>query len=452
MNNTQKALAAFTAAATIIGLAACGGGDSSANKGGTGDASKASLVFWGWDTGHTMTSLIKDFQKENPGITVKFNNTGTASDTQTALSNAIAAGKGAPDVVMLEDPTVTQFAVTGDLADLSQFGATKLADDFTAGPWNKLQYNNKPSALPIDSGPEMFFYNDAVFKKAGVDGTKIKTWDDYYEAAKKVKAIGSYMTNNSGSSMEYQPFTAQAWQAGAQPWKVSGENITISMTKDAGMKKYIAFQQKLIDEDLIDTKTANWSDSWNRELNDGTIASLTIGGWMPINLMNGAPDQAGNWRVAPMPQWTDGEKAAAEDGGSALAVVSQSKQQAAAYKFAEYLTHGKGAQTMADTGTFPALKSILNSKDFTDPNTEANKKVNAYFGGQNVNEVLAESAQRKVSKFSYLPYNPFAQSSFGDQISKAYSKEITLEQAFTNYGKALTDHGNQQGYTVTDKG
>ena len=317
----------------------------------------------------------------------------------------------------VEDPTVTQFAVTGDLADLSQFDADKLADDFSAGPWNKLQYGGKPYALPIDSGPEMFFYNDAVFKKAGVDGTQIKTWDDYYEAAKKVRAIGSYMTNNSGSSMEYQPFTAQAWQAGAQPWKVDGENLTIDMTKDSGMKKYIEFQQKLIDEDLIDTKTANWSDDWNRELNDGTIASLTIGGWMPINLMNGAPDQTGNWRVAQLPQWEEGEEASAEDGGSALAVVSQSKQQAAAYKFVEYLTHGEGAKTMADTGTFPSLKSILTSEDFTDPTTEANKKVNDYFGGQNVNEVLSEAAQRKVSEFSYLPYNPFAQSSFGDQIS-----------------------------------
>ena len=151
MRTTQKAFAALTAAATLIGLAACGGGSDNASKGSTGDANKAELVFWGWDTGHTMTNLIKDFQKANPGITVKFNNTGTASDTQTALSNAIAAGKGAPDVVMLEDPTVTQFAVTGDLADLSQFGADKLADDFSAGPWNKLQYNNKPYALPIDS-------------------------------------------------------------------------------------------------------------------------------------------------------------------------------------------------------------------------------------------------------------------------------------------------------------
>ena len=51
-----------------------------------------------------MKALIADFEKANPGITVKFNNTGTASDTQTALSNAVAAGKGAPDVVMLERP------------------------------------------------------------------------------------------------------------------------------------------------------------------------------------------------------------------------------------------------------------------------------------------------------------------------------------------------------------
>ena len=92
---------------------------------------------------------------------------------------------------MLEDPTVTQFAVTGDVIDLSAYGADNLSDDFTAGPWNKLQYNGKPYALPIDAGPEMFFYNKAVFDKAGVDGESIKTWDDYYEAAKKIRAAPS---------------------------------------------------------------------------------------------------------------------------------------------------------------------------------------------------------------------------------------------------------------------
>ena len=450
MRNSKKIIAATAAVATLIGLAACGSSNESGSGANAGDADKAELVFWGWDSGNTMKDLIADFEEANPGITVKFNNTGTANDTSTALSNAIAAGNGAPDVVMLEDPTVTQFAVTEGLIDLDQFGANELKDDYAAGPWNKLQYNGKSYALPIDSGPEVFFYNKAVFDKAGVDGESIKTWDDYYEAAKKVRATGSYMTNVAGSANDYQPFTAQAWQAGAKPWRVDGENITINMTKDEGKEKYIAFQQKLIDEDLIDTKTQNWSDDWNRSLNDGSIASLTIGAWMPINLMNGAPDQAGNWRVAQLPQWNEGDEVSAEDGGSALAVTAQSKNQAAAYKFVEYLTHGDGADTMAATGTFPSLKRILSSDSFTDPNSESNKKTNDFFGGQNVNEVLSEAAQRTVTEFQYLPYNPFAQTSYGDEISKAYAtKELTLKQAMENYGKALAEHGEQQGYKVT---
>lgn len=445
-----RILASTAALVTVIATAACGGGDSAATDQNTGDPDHAELLFWGWDSGNTMADLIADFEKDNPGITVKFNSTGTASDTQTALSNAVAAGNGAPDVVMLEDPTVTQFAVTGDLVDLSAFNAQDEADKFVSGPWNKLQMDGKPYAMPIDSGPEMFFYNKAVFDKAGVDGASIRTWDDYYEAAKKIRATGSYIANNSGSAMEFQPFTAQAWQAGAHPWKVDGDSVTIDMTGDAGMKRYIAFQQKLIDEDLINTKVANWSDEWNRSLNDGSIASLTIGAWMPVNLMSGAPDQAGNWRVAQLPQWEEGQQSSAEDGGSALAITAQSKQQAAAYKFIEYLTLGKGAVTMADTGTFPSLKSILEDPSFTDPDTETNRKVNAFFGGQNVNEVFVEAAQRPVEAFQYLPYNAFAQSKFGDDISPAYARDKTLEEAFRDYGHDLAEHGTQQGYDVKE--
>ena len=93
------------------------------------------------------------------------------------------------------------------------------------------------------------------------------------------------------------------------------------------------------------------------------------------------------------------------------------------------------------------LGSSRNGRD-----SQAQRLGTKRFGGQNVNEILSEAAQRKVSKFSYLPYNPFAQSDFGDQIAKAYNKKITLEQAFENYGKSLAEHGTQQGYTVTNKG
>lgn len=442
MRKLDKVVAAGLLVTSVLTVSACGGSgkDQGAGQAAGGETSKASgqLVFWGWGNG--IKELIAAFEKANPGAKVKFNSFGSAADTQVALSNAISAGKGAPDVTMLEDPTVEQFAIEDGLVDLSEFGADKYADDFAPGPWNKVQYDGKPFALPIDSGPEVFFYNKAVFDKAGVKEPP-KTWDEYYQDAKKIRAAGAYITNNAGDKNSYQPFTAQAWQAGAKPWKVEGEKITIDMTKDAGMKRYIDFQQKLIDEDLVDTKIANWSDDWNRGLNDGSIASLTIGAWMPTNLESGAPDQKGNWRVASLPQWEEGQTVSAEDGGSALVIPKQSKNKANAWKFVDFMTHGDGAQVMADNGTFPSLKKILNSNDFT-------SKKNEYFGGQEVNKVLTEAANRKVTKFQYLPYNPFAQSTYGDSIGRAYLKQTTLEKAFEDYQKQLVDHGNQQGYKV----
>ena len=105
----------------------------------------------------------------------------------------------------------------------------------------------------------------------------------------------------------------------------------------------------------------------------------------------------------------------------------------------------------ADMGRFKYLKKILRSDSFTDPTTESNKKTNDYFGGQNVNEVLSAAAQRPTEKFQYLPYNPYAQTAYGDEVSKAYSGDITLEKALENYANKLAEQGKQQGYNVTVK-
>ena len=72
MRHSKKILAAVAAVSVLTGLAACGSSGEASSK---GDANKAELVFWGWDSGNSMKDLIAEFEKANPGITVKFNNT-----------------------------------------------------------------------------------------------------------------------------------------------------------------------------------------------------------------------------------------------------------------------------------------------------------------------------------------------------------------------------------------
>ncbi len=47
---------------------------------------------------------------------------------------------------------------------------------------------------------------------------------------------------------------------------------------------------------------------------------MAIGAWMPANVASGVASPSGDWRVAPLPQWAQGEEASAENGGSPPAI------------------------------------------------------------------------------------------------------------------------------------
>ena len=111
------------------------------------------------------------------------------------------------------------------------------------------------------------------------------------------------------------------------------------------------------------------------------------------------------------------------------------------------MTHGEGAQTMADTGTFPSLKKSSGPTPSPTRPPSPNKKTNDYFGGQNVNEVLSAAAQRPTEKFQYLPYNPYAQTAYGDEVSKAYCGDITLEKALENYRTSSPSEASSRATT-----
>ena len=192
----------------------------------------------------------------------------------------------------------------------------------------------------------------------------MRTWDDFYEAAKKIRAVDSYITSDSGDAGFFDSMT---WLAGATPFETSkdGETVTINLTGDKNVKTFTDFWQKMIDEDLIDTKTVGWTDDWNKGLDDGSIASLLTGAWMPYNLLSGAPNGDGKWRIAQMPT-ADGSETNSENGGSSLAIVKSDDKAkvAAAYKFMEYACHdAEGIKTRVDGGAFPADNDTLKSND-----------------------------------------------------------------------------------------
>ena len=84
------------AVAMLSSVAACG--STSAGDGGSTGSSdkKVELTVWSWDS--TLPRTVKGFEAKNPNIKVKVTNAGTNKDEYNALSNAIEAGSGAPDI------------------------------------------------------------------------------------------------------------------------------------------------------------------------------------------------------------------------------------------------------------------------------------------------------------------------------------------------------------------
>lgn len=442
----KKTIALIGAVAMLSSVAACGS-TSAGDSGSTGSSDKKiELTVWSWDS--TLPRTVKGFEAKNPNIKVKVTNAGTNKDEYNALSNAIEAGSGAPDIAQIEYYALPEYVIRGHLENLSDLGASDFKDFYTPGTWSSVNINDGVYALPMDSGPMAFFYNKGVFDKAGVDPTQVRTWDDFYEAAKKIHAVDSYITSDSGDAGFFDSMT---WLAGATPFETSkdGGTVTINLTGDKNVKTFTDFWQKMIDEDLIDTKTVGWTDDWNKGLDDGSIASLLTGAWMPANLANSAADGAGKWRVTQMPT-ADGSTTNSENGGSSLAVLASTKKADAAYQFIEYANHGDGVATRVAGGAFPADKASMESDSFKNTTTVKNADGEDvdYFGGQKYNEVLAQAAENVSSDYQFLPYEVKARTIFGDYLGKSYTGDQKLTDGIAAWQKALQDYGKDQGFTV----
>ncbi|TPF85677.1 ABC transporter substrate-binding protein [Bifidobacterium sp. UTCIF-37] len=446
----KKTVALAGAAAMLVSVAACGG-SSNTGSSSTGSSSdkKIELTVWSWDS--TLPRTVEGFEKANPNIKVKVTNAGTNKDEYNALSNAIEGGSGAPDIAQIEYYALPEYVIRGYLEDLSDYGASDFSDFYTPGTWASVNINDGVYALPMDSGPMAWFYNKEVFDKAGVDATQVKTWDQFYEAAKKIKAAGSYITSDSGDAGFFDSMT---WLAGAKPFSTSkdGKTVSIDLTGDSKVKEFTDFWQKMIDEGLIDTKTVGWTDDWNKGLDDGSIASLLTGAWMPYNLLSGAPNGEGKWRIAQMPT-ADGSETNSENGGSSLAVIKSDDKDkvAAAYKFMEYACHNaEGIKTRVDGGAFPADNDTLKSSDFLGMTalTDSDGKAHEYFGGQKFNEELAKAAANVSTGYQFLPIEVYARGKFGDFVGDAYTGKGKLADGIAAWQKDLKSYAEGQGYTV----
>ena len=398
---------------------------------------KTTITIWTWAT--TLDGVVKAFEKKYPNVTVDVVNVGTGAAHYTKLENAIKAGKGAPDLATVEYSVLPQFGLEGSLVDLKKFGYDDLKSKFTPSVWSSTTVNGALYELPHNAGPMALFYNKTVFDKFGLSAPK--TWEEYAADAKKIHDADPsvYIAADAGDAGFV---TSMLWQAKAKPFETSGtSNVSIDLD-NAAVKKFTDFYQPLVSHDLL-MPAAGFSNEWYQGLANGKIATITTGAWMAGSLKSGVPSGSGQWRVAPMPTYTNGQTASAMNGGGGYAMMKQSssQRQKVSAAFLKFMDAGPGVKLSMEAGQFPTTTADLESDSFLNA-------PNSYFGGQQINKVFAESAANAVPGWQYLPFQSYANTVFSDAVGPAYLGKTSLSKGLDSWGSKLEEYGKQQGFSV----
>ena len=353
--NLKKIVAAGVAAACMMGMAACGGSDSSSQStdlqykditlGETGKDIKANLKLYSNRTdmlkddysGTTWKQYLAEFNKMYPNIKISIE--GGTDYANSALTRLQGGDWG--DIMMI--PAVDKselgnyFLSYGSLDDVKK--EVKYATDKA--------YDNKVYGIASTGNASGIVYNKKVFKDAGID--KLPTTPDEFisdlKAIKeKTKAIPLYTNYAAGWTMgawdDYIGGTAtgdakylnQVLEHTKNPFKDPGDG-----THAYNVYKilYDAVADGLTEDDY---STTDWESSKGK-MNNGEIATMVLGSWA-VSQMQAAGDNAEDVGYMPFPITVDGKQYASSGPDYAFGINKKASadNQEASMIFVKWMT------------------------------------------------------------------------------------------------------------------
>jgi multiple sugar transport system substrate-binding protein len=437
MLNRKFARGSTVAVAVALGSAMILSGCSAGTTSSEPLVTEGNVTLWSWSPG--IETQVDMCMEANPGITVELVNNGVGPAQYEKLRTAFEGKSGFPDLFHIAVSEVPGFVASGDLADISVFGAGELESDYTASSWETVTNGDAIYGLPWDSGPMGFLYRSDVLEQFGIEVPV--TWDDFADAARKLNAADPerYLATFSGSNSTW--IQGLMWQAGSRPFKVEGNNISISIN-DGPAKQVARYWDGLIAEGVIPADP-DFTDDWYRGLAQGKYASWVTAAWGPSFLQGVAEDSSGSWRAAPMPQWDANAPVTGIYGGSTMAIPELSPNKEAAYVIMKCLLNDEEPTTLFTTQQllFPSKVEILNDPAFRDLKSD-------FYGGQAVNATFIESAALVGEGWQFSPIQSFVVSEMKKEIG-ASAASAQIEEALDRVQATVVEYAKRQGFTVT---
>ncbi|AHK46017.1 putative ABC transporter, periplasmic binding protein [Ensifer adhaerens OV14] len=346
-------------------------------------------------------------------------------------ANAGATKSGVFDIILMDDPWIPFFAENGHLEDLTPYfknaGMEGPDNDFLSKSLAicRNPYNTGPYVcLPYVGNAQMFFYDAAKYKEAGVDAPK--TWDDVLKASQTLTKNGGgryfgYVFRGGQGNPVVADFMPIFWSYGANMFNEDRTKVTIDTPEGAAaMKMFMALRD--VSPKGIESYNAN---EVGTALAAGAAASsINWPNWVATFEDPSQSKMVGKISYAPIPAGT--KPGSSEIGHWTMGIMSASKNKQEAFDFMVWATSAEQIKISATRGNPPVRASV-----FADPELTSQEQFRHY-------PVLMEAIQASTPRPRH-PKWPEIENAFGIELSKAVAGTITPEEALKSSQAAVEE-------------
>ncbi|MDU4934838.1 MAG: sugar ABC transporter substrate-binding protein [Peptostreptococcaceae bacterium] len=309
------------------------------------------------------TKRIEEFNEEYEGkykATIELIPRANGYEYENKINSAATSGD-LPDVISMDGPTVANYADSGIVVPIDQYISDEEKSDFVDSVITQGTYNGELYALGTAESSVLLFYNKKMLDEAGITPpTSLEeawTWEDVYEAAKKLTKDGVYGINMEWDLGEGQiyGFAPIIWSAGTEIISEDGKTADGYLNSPEAVEA-LTYYQKFATEGLMNLQALP------NEFEEGKAAMYLVGSWEFATLESNYPDL--EYGATYYPASVKTNKVVSPSGDWCWGVTSGSENEEAAAELVKFLTNEDSVKEFSKASGKPgARKSVIESTE-----------------------------------------------------------------------------------------
>lgn len=327
------------------------------------------LKLWAHETAETpegkvYEELVKQFNENNKGkIEVELTliaRTGDAGGYDDKI-NAAITNSDMPDVYTIDGPTVSAHADAGVIVPIEEYFDEADLADFNPDIIQQGTYDGELYTVGTFDSSVCLYYNKDMFEAAGITPAEKDqpwTWDEFYEAAKKLTKDGVFGANlglnDQGEWFTYA-YLPLIQSGDGNIVSEDGEETADGYLNGAATVDALTFIKKLVDEGIVSATPEDYT------FPKGSSAMTLSGPW-EVSTLADYPEI--NWGTMPYPIKEEGATAASPCGSWTYGVSKDCPEEnrAAAAELIKWLSATDSGVKMFEAISMPPARQSAFAK------------------------------------------------------------------------------------------